>query len=658
VTPRARLIRRLSLVLLLLWVGVLALSFARRQLERRPTVGQMELGGGVEKGSEQPVRVHKGFVYTDTVGVEPSFRVSARETVQFASGWYELSDVEVWLYHEGEVAYGLTAKHARFNPARREALARGDVQVSLRGGIALQAASFSLHGPERTLESQGTVTFAGPGFGGVAGGVICSLSENTVELVGGLSVTWRQEAKSGESLVLLATRLKYFRKQALIRLPEGVTLLRGPLRLRAGPTDVQLVESEGALRKATFGAPVEVDGTMASGATITGEAGSMEIEALDGGRYRVTAAPAADLGWVRGTWHDPLEGWREFTFWRFVAEGLPSAWDWLEGQGRACLTEVPPREEARHLASQRLRLTFQSGKPATVVADETVHLSSGGQWADGDEFSYSMPAKTFALTPASGQRVKMGNAEVDCEAGQLESGKNGEVVARGHVNGVLRRGSPWGAGGGPVRFAADSITMVPGGSTLVLEGDARLWQGDRILRADRLEYQRDHQVVIGQGSVVTIAHLAGGEGGGGRVELHARSMEYQRLAGTTSYEGDVTLADPRSLTQCQHLLVTLGPDGAVELATLEGGVKIRELQTQRVITGQRARFNVASDVLDIWGTPVLLQEPNGDQVKGNHLRWRRATSTITVVGNEDNPSETIYHFAPEGPTPVPTRRPS
>ena len=121
-SPGKKLLRRASAALLVVWIGVLVGSFVRRHLQRTPVVEPVDLGPEVEEGGEQPIRVHRGFVYTDTIGAEPNFRVAAQETVQFASGWYELRDTEMWLYHEGEVLYGLTATRARFNPARREAV--------------------------------------------------------------------------------------------------------------------------------------------------------------------------------------------------------------------------------------------------------------------------------------------------------------------------------------------------------------------------------------------------------------------------------------------------------------------------------------------------------------------------------------------------------
>jgi len=136
VTAQLRFLRRVSLLLLLVWLGVVAASFLRRQIDRRPPTGKVEIDDGSAAAGDQPVRVHKGFVYTDTVGVEPNFRVAADQTVEFASGWFELRDVELTLYHGGEVAYGLTAKRARLN--RRSARRSPPATCGCRSGAGLQ----------------------------------------------------------------------------------------------------------------------------------------------------------------------------------------------------------------------------------------------------------------------------------------------------------------------------------------------------------------------------------------------------------------------------------------------------------------------------------------------------------------------------------------
>jgi lipopolysaccharide export system protein LptA len=662
VTARLRLLRRISLLLLLAWVGILGASFLRREIERRPPTGQVEIEEGGAKPGEQPVRVHKGFVYTDTVGAEPNFRVASDQTIEFASGWLELHDVVFTLYHAGGVAYGLTAKQARLNREKREAIATGDVRLSLGGGIAVSAASFALNGEKRLLESRGPATFAGEGLGGLAGGIVCNLADNTIDLIGGVSLAWHEAGEPAPSLVLLTPRAVYSRSLARIDFPDGLTILRGPLRVKGGSAQVQLHEAEGAIQSVVVSDAVEMSGQLEDGSSVSGRAGRVQVDVLETNRLRLEAEPAADLGWVLLLVHGTGTGWREVTTWRLEGEGTRQAWEWLDTQGLACLVDYPAEGDPRHLSADNAHVTFADGKPSTVTAVGDVRAEAEQQWAEGGQLALSLQSRTFTLKPAPGQRVSIGTAEVDCVCNELDSTAGNTIVARGNVTGVLRRAALWGAADTPVRFAAESATVTQGGEHLELEGEARLWQGDRMVRADQVAFERSSEQLNAVGKVVTLARmLPQGSSPGELVQLRARSLQYQHQAGVAVYDGDVELSDSRSITTCQRLTATMDDKGQVLLATLDGGVTITERVTTRVIKGHNARVDTAKNVMDVWGTPVVVQEPDGSQIKADHLVWRAATGTLEVFGTDQSPTETIYKPPTPGPTPAPTaaaRQPS
>jgi len=331
VTRRARLLRRVSTVLLTLWVLAVVGAFVHRQLRRRPVVAPVELGEVAAGREETPVRVQRGFVYNDVLGVEPNFRVAASEVVEFASGWYELREMNLSMFQGGEVSYALVAGAGRFNPAEKTALARDQVHLSLGRGVAVRADEVVLHGVERRLASRGSVSFAGPGWGGVGGELAVSLAEDLVELRGGVSVSWRGDTQ-GSALVMLTPRLAYRRQRGLLECPEGIRFLRGGLRIDAPAAEIQLEADTGMLRQVRLTGPVRIDGALDAGGWMEGRAGSTTVEALGGGRMRLAADPAAGTGWVSLRWADRKGAIRELTAWRLVGEGSEGAWEWLEGR--------------------------------------------------------------------------------------------------------------------------------------------------------------------------------------------------------------------------------------------------------------------------------------------------------------------------------------
>ena len=576
--PRLLALRRASAIVLVLWTALLVATFLERRFRQAPQTGQVEVESPAKDDEGQPVRVHKGFVYSDTLGIEPNFRIAAREAVEFSSGWYEFSDVQVSLYHEGRVAYGLVADRLKFDPASHEAETSGRAEVSLQGGVALRAAGFKFGGTGRLLQSRGPATFAGPGWGGLAGGARCSLENDTLELTGGTSVSWRGSGAGSEpSLILLAPRLLYDRKVATIEFPEGLTVLRGRMRARTARAEFQLSGPEGELRTATMNGPVRLDGVLDDGSNVDAAAGTTVIESLPAGRYRLTADPAADTGWVSVKLADRTSGWRDFTAWRLVGEGSRTAWEWLEGQGLACASDLAGDTDPRRLAADRMRLVFDKGQASTVVATDRVRIETGDQWADGGELQFALATRTFVLRPEAGKRVALGAPGSRSWCDRLEGAEGGNVVARGQVTGALERAAAPGKTGTPVRFAAASATASDGGAHLTLEGDARLWQGDRLVRADRLDYDRASDVVTGEGGVLTTAKSApnGGKSGAGRDPGAASCVTTGPQAWPPTRATSFSTT-PRHEASCQRLVATLDDQRRLVLANLDGGVTVRD----------------------------------------------------------------------------------
>lgn len=647
-TSRARFWRRLSTLLLTVWLLAVVASFVHRQLRRRPTVAPVELGEVAKTADDSPVRVQKGFLFNDVLGVEPNLRVAAAETVEYASGWYELRDVTVSTYKAGSVAYQLSAESARINTLEKQGLLQGDVQLALDLGIAVQTDAVSWNGAGQVLESQASASFAGPGWGGLAGRLVVNLEADEIELRDGVSVSWRREPGSGDPLVVLAPTMIYQRERGLLTCPGGVTFLRGSLRIGSPMATVRLDAVKGNVVGIELAAPVSMSGPMTTGGWVEGEAGSTVVESLADGRIRVTAAPVPGRGWVVLRWSDATGAVRELATWRLIGEGSQESWEWLEAQERACGTEIASGVASRSMVADNLKVEFTEGQARTARATGAVRVDLGSSWAEGGELSYSLTGSSFTMLPAPGDWVRAGSADLRAECQRVESTPDGAVVASGQVHGALAEEPSKGAD--VTRFAAASARLE--GERILLQEDARLWQGDRLVRADHLDYDRIADRVVATGDVLTTGATSSDDGRRGTVRVRSRALDYARQAGVAVYSGDVRLEDDEVRADCQEMAVTLGASGGIVYATLGGGVTMREAKSERVIRGQGARIIVATDTVQIWGNPVVIKEPDGNTVSGEMITWERGKESVLVQGSKDSPSETVYVQGPTGPPPV------
>jgi lipopolysaccharide export system protein LptA len=642
--------------LLVAWVALLLVAFVQRQGRRRSPVASVRIDEPAPESGERAVRVHKGFVYSDTLGVEPNFRIASRETVEYDTGWYEMRDAEVSFFSAGRIAYGLVAERARVRAGEHEARVSGAAQLSLKGGLAVRAEGFRFQGGERILSSEGVVTFAAPGWGGMAGGLVASLAADTMDLVGGVSVALRGAAPGEPATVLIAPRVRYLRPRVLLEFPEGVTAFQGTMTASAPAAEMQLDREGGTLLRATFAAPMRLVGVAVAGGSAEALLGEARLDAIEGGRYRFVGEPAPELGWVRTFWRQAGAGWRELTAWRLVGEGTGTAWEWLEGQGLACLAEYAGGPSARRVQAERFRLSFEGGEARTAVAVGQVVAEGEGYAVDGHELTMSLLTSRFALRAEPGRRVRGRAPEGNLQADLLEGEANGALEARGNVTGTMTGTGLFEPGSVPVSFAARLARLGSGESRVELEGDARVWQGERLLRADRIEYDVAGEAARGEGSVVaTLPAERGGRPASGALRVRGRAFDYSRPGGVAAFTGDVALEDPQATSRSQRLVATLGPGGEVLKAELEGGVEVLERATGRVLRGERALLLQEADTFEMWGRPVVAQEPSGNQIKADHLQWLRATGTVVVLGGVGAPSETLYRM--DQPTSTPTATP-
>lgn len=650
---RDQLLRRASLVLLLLWLLILGASVAHRQMRRRGAAVQAEPTPAARRGEERPVRLYSGLVYTDTLGIEPNFRLAARETLEFASGWYELKDVEVSIFHAGEVAYGLVASDARYNPQLREAQAHGNAQLSLSKGVALRADGFELRGAERSFSSRGPVTFAAAGWGGVAGAVSGSAAENTIELKDSVTASWRRG--EGTPVIVLTPRVTYSRRRAVIEIDEGVTVLHRQSQLLAGSGRVRLRGADGPADEVVLAGGVDAEARFGDGSAVYASAEKLEVRLEEGGTVDLRIHPRENSGWVRTTWVGANGARRAFSAWRVVGAGSEEAGlHWIEGQGLVCLEESDAEGGVpSQIRADSVRVDLANGRPESATAWGNVRLQMGPQWGEGERLLVTLSTRRSVLLPAPAGRVRFGSDSLDGRADRLESDPELGIIAEGSVSGTVVRGNVVGGGEGPVQFAAARAVSLRDGSVLTVEGDARLWQGERLIRADRLEHRAAEEIVVGRGNVVTVgwAPQRGVAGSGGVVRIGARALTYDARTMIATFEGDVRLVDEEAELAAQSVTATFAPGGELLLALFDGGLVARERASGRTVVGQRARLVPDRDELEVWGDPVLITEPGGNQIKAAQLIWRRRDGVLKVLGSADSRSETLYH--PDKPLATP-----
>jgi lipopolysaccharide export system protein LptA len=119
----------------------------------------------------------------------------------------------------------------------------------------------------------------------------------------------------------------------------------------------------------------------------------------------------------------------------------------------------------------------------------------------------------------------------------------------------------------------------------------------------------------------------------------ARSLDYDQASGSAVYRGNVRYSDPEHTLAAAELSVFFDHNNDITAVEAVGAVEIVILETNRRMTGQYARRDVAAGLMTVTGSPVRVSDPSGNEVSGSSLTWNLADGTVSVAGG----TETIYY---------------
>lgn len=629
---KAGALRVISGTLLVIWTASLLAILVYRQWQRRTLV--TEVGLEAEPYSEQPVRVQKGFVFTYALGVSPSFRVAAKESVEFSSGWLELRTVEVTFFQGGQLAYGLVADRARLNPTKNEAVLQGEPQINFGNGIVARAEGFTLTGVERRLASSGTATFAGPGWGGVAGQITSVFESDEVRLENGVTVV--ATGLSGKPVTLLASRVIFRHKEGLLQFPEGVHVLQGKLNLAAPSGSLWLDRHSRTPQKLSLNGRVVVTGTTETGKGVEGEFSQLEAQLADDGNMLFAAGPAPNSGWATLRIDRPGEGFQELQALRLSGVAEAFGLEKVEAHELACATIAASGEAPMHLSARRLALTFPKDKPGKVYAAGDVELEREGVKIFGDEMEAALPRGPGEIWAENRGQLRFESPTVRGACGRISFDPNGNFVASGGVQGTLQSE---GRGTDAARFAAEkALGEFKVREKITLEGDARVWEGQQIVRAKSIVVDRAQDLVRATGRVLTQVSREGGDW-----VIEAGELVYDRQKGVVEFSGEVVVQEARGALRCQSATAFLSERGELLRGDFRGNVVIEDTAGERKITGAAASYTSSNETMVILGEPARVEEISGNRITATRIIWHRRTGNLEVGGELESPSQTVYH---------------
>lgn len=627
----------------LLALGLIGLYyFGRAGLDRPSTVAGPDV---LAPDEERITTLSKGFDYTQYEDEDPVFRVRGETYRADRDGLAYLEQVDIELFRRGEESFRARSERATYDQGAASAELEGAVELTGGGGLKVWSEKLRVgEGGERVVSPVPTRFEYQQSIEGEADRMRVEIPAELFLLQGDLEI--RSLPGAAVPMKLTANRGFLEQGQRLLRAEGKVRLVHGDDWLECVRLSAYLAEEDDVLRFVrakwqvhgvfTAGAPGEeapsrVEYSAGGLAALFDRAGErLQTLDLEGG----TGQPA-DLRSV-----DPATGnlrrlAANFVNGSFTAAGL----DRLQALGQVRLTEYSGARASGELVREA-RAERAEGRVGAGGALAQVEL-------DGDVDYHEAAA-----------RITSNRADVDLDAGSAEFvggpvhvvGERGEMKAprvrferaanRVHaVEGVRAlltsargEGVPGpilNGGDGPIFVDSQEASWLRDEDVFVFSGAVRAWRERDLLIADEVRIDRTEDALEASGEVKTVWHPENRrDSEQDTLEVDADAFSYDGSGGRLSYRGAVRVDDGLRLMRCLEVDVELDDANQMRRLDCRGKARIEDRAEGRVVEGERAVYDPATEIVEVFGDPVTMMNREGSELKGRVLIYRLLEGTV------------------------------
>ena len=326
----------------------------------------------------------------------------------------------------------------------------------------------------------------------------------------------------------------------------------------------------------------------------------------------------------------------------------PALHTWSENFEGLFDPQTGQARQVKQWADFRFRRGTREGRAGEALfqtASNEVELNAAAEVWDP---SGTVRADRITLDENTGDYTARGRASSSFTEGQVEAD-------RGEDSGGLF------AAGQPVFASAEQIASVGETGVLTLRGQARLWQEQDRLEADRIEIDRAKETLKANGHVVNyLTEQASGSTpaqarpGAGLVRIRSSSLDYDEAAKLMVYTGSAELKRTDLTVAADRLEGYLSPDdgagsqGRLKKAFASGNVRIVENKSSNVRRGlgQEAEYYPNESKVILTGEPASVRDGTRGRTEGTELTYYLDDDRLLVQGSAEEPARTLRRKGP------------
>lgn len=661
--PNIARLRKLLLLAMIVVVGAVAGLFMFGRMGQKDMRRQVDEGEASEAG-EGTALIGEDFDYTFTERERPLFRIRGESIRANQAGTVFLDDVGVTLYDEQGRAYHVESKEASFSRESNEGKLQGNVVLKGPTGLQLRTSQLHINEKGRVLVSPKPVVLRySDQYVARAQKLRVNLNDEMFVLAGNTRV----ESLPGAEvpIALTADRTVYERKTRLLRVEGNAMLRRGQEQVKAQRLSAHLTDDEKGL--AFVRAMQNVSGRLAGDspqATVVRFAGrdlAVQMQpgaenqprkvVLEGGEKNRAMIETVGAGLTRTLTGLQIEG--------MMAMGVMTEAEAFGGVDLRETTRASGDKETRRATGMRAKAGFRpDGQLASVELINKVTFRDAETRATG---------KRATLDLDSGRGEFFGDPMVEAvsKRGRMTAPRvlyNVEhqiLNAVGGVRAVMEQvadsdlaGTPLGQGEGPVHVESREAFWRQEPSSFLFRGDVRAWRGENLMLTAELKGDKTSNELTAAGGVKTLwiptakdTAKAQGKATPGDpkvkrapVEVVSQEMSYREGAGILSYRGAVRVVQEGKTLTCDKLDVDIAEDNKAEKMTCTGDTKLNDPQGGRLITGQKAVYDLNARRMDITGDKVTMRDREGNQVQGRRVIYFVDDGKVEVKSKDESPA--------------------
>ncbi|HYJ91086.1 MAG TPA: LptA/OstA family protein, partial [Pyrinomonadaceae bacterium] len=231
--------------------------------------------------------------------------------------------------------------------------------------------------------------------------------------------------------------------------------------------------------------------------------------------------------------------------------------------------------------------------------------------------------------------------EIDWDTRNQHSYLRGGVSTTYYSRNKTGNAAPFGNSDKPVFATAQSMEIDHKAQTAVYTGNARAWQDNNYVRADRFTIDQQKGTFNAEGSVQSLLYDAKQKRKGSNSDVPvyatAESLSFARDPRILQYRRSVDIRQGTDRVTAQSADVYLDDHNEMSKTVVENGVTIT--QPGRKAVGDSAEYTAENDVAIIRGNPARVDDAeNGSSQSAQITVYLRDNRVYSEGGTKQNPS--------------------